>query len=130
MFSQKITLFNAKKNAITGFTDYNRTVLDAHWEATQGIKLGNINITTSTQFTVVVPLSATGFELPHDYANMVDVTGKWTLANGDYIVKGEVSAITKFSDLTNYPEKMVIDSYEINDQSTIEMLRNYTATGR
>lgn len=130
MFTSYITIFNKRHDVDTGYDAYHRTVMTAYWEASQGIKVGTINLTTDATVEVVIPMSNLGFMLPSDFKKATDVVGKWTLANGDYIVKGNVGAITKFSDLVSYDEKMVITGLEINDQSRIQYLHNYTVVGK
>lgn len=130
MFNTTITIFNKKRNPLTKFDEYNRTVLEGHWESSHGFKLGDVVLVTDSSIEVVISMSTDGFEYPSDYKIMTDVSGKWTLAKGDLICKGEVPAIEGFSDLANIDEKMVIDSYEVNDQAFTEMLKNYTARGK
>ena len=131
MFTSTITIFNQKLNSETGYDVYHKTVLsEAYWEASQGIKVGTINLTTDATIEVVIPMSTEGFMLPNDYQSAESVVGKWTLASGDYIVKGDVDAITKVSDLESYDRKMVITGLEINDQSKIKYLHNYTVVGK
>lgn len=134
MFDTKITIFNKKYDEESKYDEYTRTVLDAHWEASRGVQLGDINLTTDTAVTVVIPMSTTGFLYPSEFKNKTKAyileNAHWTLATGDYIVRGEVESIDKFSDLTTFDEKMVISSYEVNDHAKIERLKNYTATGK
>ena len=121
---EKVTIFNVKRNPITRVDEYKRSVKMAHWESEQGIKLGDTNITTDSQIVVVFPMQ-NGFVLPSEYKSLSDVAGKWTLNNGDVIYRGEVASVSDVSD-----EKMVIASYEINTNSRVERLKNYTAYGK
>lgn len=130
MFPTTITLYNLIK-ARTGDT-YARTVIKGvHWEDTQGIKLGDSVVKTDNTIAVVIPMSVEGFELPTEYQKLSDKTDKWTLAEGDFIVKGEIGQeITDIADLKDYDQKMTITSYEVNDQAIMKRLNNYTVNGK
>ena len=124
MIFEKVTVFNLKRNPITKYDEYKRTVLNAHWESEQGVRIGDTNITTDNQIIVVFPIQD-GFILPAQYKIEPNVTSKWTLAPQDIIFRGEVSDVNSVSD-----EKMTITTYEVNTKSYIERLRNITAYGK
>ena len=131
MFNQKITIYNRFLNKVEKKDNFHRTVIDkSHWESSIGIRLGGINVMTEDSVTVVIPMSTQGFVLPSEFKKLDDKSGKWTLGNGDYIIKGEGIDITSFNDLKDFDEKMVITSYEVNDQARIKRINNYTANGK
>jgi len=121
---ETVTVFNLKRNPITKYDEYQRTVLHAHWESEQGIRIGDTNITTNNQIVVVFPIQD-GFLLPNNYKVESNVSGKWTLAPGDVIFRGDVQSYNSISD-----EKMTITTYEVNTTSFIPRLRNITAYGK
>lgn len=127
MFKQSITIYNRYKNPVTKMDNFKRTVLNnTHWESTQGVTVGGINLTTSNSISVVIPLSTDGYTDPSNY------NGEgWTLSENDYIVKGKVDKeITSYADLKEFDMKMVISSYEVNDYARIKRLNNYKAVGK
>ena len=127
MFRQPITIFNRYEDPATKMDKFHKTVIDnAYWEATEGVQLGAINISSSNSISVVIPYTTPGYVSPGEYVG----TG-WTLAENDYIVKGVFgSNITNFSDLKNADMKMVIHSYEVNDYGFNPRINTYTADGK
>lgn len=127
MFRQAITIYNRYEDTDTRMDKYHRTVIDkAHFEATQGVKLGDMNINTDNSFKAVIPLITSDYVKPSDYVGV-----GWTLAEGDYIVKGALSIeIDDFDDLKGIDQKFVIDGYQINDYARVKKLNNYTVVGR
>ena len=127
MFNQKVTVYNRYEDPVTKQDIFKRTVIDrAHWEAVEGITLGNMNISTSNTITVVIPLKQDGYVPQGEFVG----TG-WTLKENDYIVKGEsTKEITSFADLHKTDFVMVITSFEINDYAKIDRLNNYTIVGK
>lgn len=130
MFPTTITIYNLVK-ARTGDT-YARTVINGvHWEDVNGIQLGNNVVKSDNTITVVIPMTHEGFTLPSDFQKLTERTGKWTLSEGDFIVKGEMlTDITSIASLKDIDQKMTIASYEVNDQAVIKRLNNYTANGK
>ena len=124
MMFETVTVFNLKRNPTTKYDEYKRTVLNAHWESEQGIRIGDTNITTDNQIVVVFPIQD-GFLLPNQYKLESNVSGKWTLAPKDIIFRGDVASVDSVSD-----EKMIVATYEVNTASFIPRLRNITAYGK
>lgn len=127
MFRQAITIYNRYENTDTRMDKYHRTVIDnAHFEATQGVQLGDMNINTDNSFRAVIPLVTGDYVKPSDYVGV-----GWTLAEGDYVVKGALDIeIDDFDDLKGIDQKFVIDGYQINDYARVKKLNNYTVVGR
>jgi len=124
MMFETVTVFNLKRNPSTKYDEYKKTVLYAHWESEQGIRIGDTNVTTADQIVVVFPIQD-GFVLPNEYKIASDVSNKWTLAPKDIIFRGEVADVNSLND-----EKMIISSYEVNKTSFIGRLRNISAYGK
>ena len=94
--NETITVFNSKLDTATDKDVYTGTVISgASWfceivsTIDQGLKAAN-------RFTVRIPEDADfggkAYVSPLDYASSKDITGIFTLANGDIIVKGSVTA--------------------------------------
>lgn len=132
MFPHTITIYNLIRGVRSTPDSFRRTVIEGvHWESEKGIQLGDTNIKSDNSISVVIPMTVEGFVLPGEYQKLTDRAGKWTLSEGDFIVKGSHALeITDVSDLKDFDMKMTIASYEVNDQAIMSYLNNYTANGK
>lgn len=95
MCNDTITVFNAKLNPTTGNDDYYGTVISGvSWyckiksAVDDGLKAAN-------EFTVRIPENADfgskSYVSPLDFAQAEDISGLFTLKNGDIVVHGAVT---------------------------------------
>lgn len=131
LFNQGITIYNAYHDRDEGIDKVHMTYIDkAHWVAQSGVKLGEMTVSTEQTVTVVIPMDTEGFVLPSKLDKQAVESLKWTLKPDNVIIKGQGSPVDDLSELKVYDERMVIQSYEINDFALIDFLNNYTAKGK
>jgi len=123
MFNQDITVYNRYED--DDFEKYNKTYLKGHWESSQGVKLGGVQVTLDNKITVVLPYDLTDYVPSDEYKG----TG-WTLRKGDYILKGKGNDISDYDDLKHELEVMTIDEIAIVDYALIKELNNFTIKGK
>ena len=128
MFTHGITIYN--KYSSGRLDVWNRTYIEGvHWENVSGIKLGGKSIMTDNSTEIVIP-KFDGFRLPKEYGRQ-SPTGAWTLAQGDYVVLGNLDLeITDGSDLADYDNVRVIKSYDVVDYALNPMLNNITVVAQ
>lgn len=116
MFDKDITIFNKKFDKEKRTDVYKRTVLSkVHFE---GIRASNIDkeIKANDSLCVIIPFSIDGYVKPKEYQKMVDIHDRWTLQEGDIIVKGIVE-----DDIQNPKDlKHLDDVYTINSIETVD----------
>lgn len=94
--NETITVFNAKLNTTTDNDDYNGTVITGVSWFCEIVSTVNEGLKAANKFTIRIPENADfggkAFASPLDYAAAEDVSGLFTLRNGDIIVRGAVTA--------------------------------------
>ena len=122
-----ITVYN--KYIVSREAVYQRTVVaKAMWQGVDGTKL----ITSGGQLSddkaaIYIPSSNRPAHLdPVEWQELVDKSDKWTLQNGDYIVKGsvsdEITALFTISDLkAKYNDVLVITNVKKHDYGSASM---------
>lgn len=91
-----ITVFNAKLNPDTGSDDYNATIITGvSWFCEIVSNVDNSGLKAANKFTIRIPetadFSSKAYAAPLEYANAADVSGLFTLRNGDIVVHGAVA---------------------------------------
>lgn len=106
-----MTIYNQKINPETKLTEYMRTqITGIHWYMEQKTSVDDKGLHSKDVYKIRIPEDAeTGtkrYVTPEQYQAMEDVSGAWTIQNGDIFVKGLVNdSIKKASDIFNkYPE--------------------------
>lgn len=95
-----LTLFNARLDKVNDTTVYEKTVISGiSWYSTIKTVVGDTGLKSANQFTIRIPLDADfsgkAYCDPASYTGAEDVSGLFTLRQGDVIVKGAVpSSIT------------------------------------
>ena len=93
--NETITVFNAKMNAATGSDDYHGTVISGVSWFSEIVSTVNEGLKAANKFTIRIPENANFggkvYTDPLTYANAEDVTGLFTLRNGDIVVRGAVA---------------------------------------
>lgn len=86
-----ITIYN--KYILTGAEKYQRTVIsDVVWQATKAVNAAQGGLLASNVAMILIPFARDANYLnPKAWLALVTKTGKWTLKEGDYIVKGNIS---------------------------------------
>ena len=94
--NETITVFNAKLNTTTDNDDYNGTVITGVSWFCEIVSTVNEGLKAANKFTIRIPENADfggkAFASPLDYAAAEDVSGLFTLRNGDIVVRGAVTA--------------------------------------
>ena len=91
-----ITVFNAKFNPATGSDDYNVTAISGvSWFCEIVSNVDSSGLKSANRFTIRIPETADfggkTYAAPRDYAGAADVSGAFTLQNGDVVVHGAVA---------------------------------------
>lgn len=118
-----ITIYN--RYFVSRVETYQRTVIkNVVWEATKAVSGRSTGVLASNVATVFIPMQrGTDYLKPKAWQALVTKTGKWTLQEGDVIVRGEITDdITteyKLSDLrAEYDDVVVISSVDAMDQGS------------
>lgn len=90
-----LTLFNGRLDKEQDCTVYEKTVISGiSWYGTAKTVVGDTGLKSANQFTIRIPLNADfggkAYSDPKTYAKAEDVSGLFTLRQGDTIVKGAV----------------------------------------
>jgi hypothetical protein len=93
-----ITVFNARVDPETGGNVWRPTIIKGvSWYATDAatVDASKGGLVAANKATIRIPVNADAggrqYTDPVNYANVEDVSGIWTLKNGDIIVKGAVT---------------------------------------
>lgn len=93
--NETITVFNAKLNTGTDTDDYNATVISGVSWFCEIVSAVDNGLKAANKFTIRIPADADfggkAYVSPLDYAGAQDVSGLFTLQNGDIVVKGAVT---------------------------------------
>lgn len=92
-----ITVFNARLNPDTDSDEYIATVISGvSWFCENVSSVDSSGLKAANKFTIRIPVTADfggkTYKAPLDYANAADVSGLFTLRNGDIVVRGAVTA--------------------------------------
>lgn len=90
-----ITVFNARLNPDTGSDVYIGTVISGvSWFSENVSSVDSSGLKAANKFTIRIPATANfgnkAYTAPLDYAGAADVSGLFTLCNGDIVVHGAV----------------------------------------
>lgn len=106
-----LTLFNARLDKVNDTTVYEKTVISGiSWYSTIKTVVGDTGLKSANQFTIRIPIDADfsgkAYSDPASYTGAEDVSGLFTLRQGDVIVKGAVpsSIITPAQVHKAYPD--------------------------
>ena len=93
---ETITIINRKYNSSTGYDEWKPTVITgASWYSKMVASVTVNGLKAADTATVRIPLAAvpagTSYMTPQAYKAAVSVSGAFTLANGDLIVRGAVT---------------------------------------
>ncbi|MDL2276381.1 hypothetical protein LJC02_01885 [Breznakia sp. OttesenSCG-928-G09] len=129
-----VTIFNKKYDKATREDMLIRTVLEhkrIRWESSDALTINGQGVTVADQTTVYIPLSLEGYVSPKEYQSLEDISNKWTIQNGDIVIKGEVLENLSHSELEKkYDEVRVVQSVDTNDFSITEMLKHFEITAK
>lgn len=121
-----MTIYN--KYIVSGTETYQRTqILDVEWENRKAANVIKSGLLAADQATVFIPWARCAAHLtPKVWLALTTKTGKWTLAVGDYIVKGLVadeiaSGFTMTSLKAKYDDVLQIKSVDVRDMGSISM---------
>ena len=94
--NETITVFNARYDAQSGYDTYIGTVITgASWHCEVASAVTNDGLKAANRFTVRIPVDADSggksYADPRAYRDAASVSGLFTLANGDIVVKGAVT---------------------------------------
>ena len=90
-----ITLFNVKYDSDSGLDGYNATVITGVSWFCETVSSVDKGLNAANKFTIRIPETADfngrDYVSPQDYAASEDVSGLFTISNGDIIVHGSVA---------------------------------------
>lgn len=93
---ETITVFNSRLNAETGNDDYVGTVITGVSWYCEIVSTVDEGLKAANKFTIRIPadadFSGKAYASPLDYAAAENVSGLFTLKNGDIVVRGAVTA--------------------------------------
>ena len=93
--NETITVFNPKLNTVTDTDDYNGTVITGASWFCEIVSTVDKGLKAANKFIVRIPADADfggkAYAAPLEYAQAADVSGLFTLRNGDIVVKGAVT---------------------------------------
>lgn len=107
----EITLYNVKNDPVTRLPVYHRTrITGVHWYTDQKTQVDDKGLHSADIYKIRIPADADTegkrYVSPSEYATSVDVSGFWTIQNGDIFARGLIDVdIVKASDiLAKYPD--------------------------
>lgn len=93
--NETITVFNPKLNTATGNDEYHGTVITGVSWFCEIVSTVNEGLKAANKFTIRIPedadFSGKTYADPLTYAGAEDVSGLFTLRNGDIVVRGAVT---------------------------------------
>ena len=110
----KITVFNRRTDEENGWDEYIPTVIQGvSWYSTVRTTVGDKGLLSADTVIVRIPIDAdfSGKEYapPKAYEDSEDISGLFTLANGDIIVMGEVDGSLSPTQIKEqYPDSCII----------------------
>lgn len=106
-----MTIYNVKTNKQTRLPEYFPTeITGVHWYTDQKVQVDEKGLNSADMYKIRIPegqgISGKRYVPPSEYAAMMDISGVWTIQNGDLFVRGTVAdQITKASELLEkYPD--------------------------
>lgn len=121
-----ITIYN--KYIVAGTETYQRTqITGVEWDNHKGANIIKSGLVTADQASIYIPWArCRAYFSPKSWLSLGSKTGKWTVAPGDYIVKGLVSdEITAGFTMTNlkakYDDVLQIKSIDVRDMGSLGM---------
>ena len=105
MTNADLTLYNIRTDKTTKLPEYHRTQLKGiHWYTDQKVQLSDKGLKSADMFKIRIPedvdSGGKAYVPPEEYRAMENVSGVWTIQNGDIFVRGLVDlGITKQSDV-------------------------------
>ncbi|RJQ42816.1 MAG: hypothetical protein C4545_04055 [Anaerolineaceae bacterium] len=123
-----LTIYNRYIDATTRTEKYQRTVIPAvFWENRKAANVIKSGLLAADQASVYVPFTAGINHLePAAWQALTSKTGKWTIAIGDAIVKGDVTdeiegSFTITSLKAKYDDVLIITSVDAQDYGSVGM---------
>ncbi len=123
-----ITIYNKYTDPTTRAEKYQRTVVsDVVWQGAKASSAANGGLLASNSAAIYIPMvRGTQYVKPIAWQALVTKTGKWTLAEGDVIVKGivtdEITGGTTMTTLkATYDDVLTITSVDTMDQGSANM---------
>ena len=120
-----ITLYNKYTDAATRTEKYQRTVIyDVVWESTKAVSGRSTGVLASNVATIFIPMQrGANYLKPKAWRALSDKSGKWTLQEGDVIVRGVATdeiegAYTITSLRAEYDEVVTVTSVDAMDQGS------------
>jgi hypothetical protein len=121
-----MTIYN--RYTATGAEAYQRSVIDAvAWENTKAVSGAGAGRLSDNAATVYIPkIGQTAYTAPKAWLALANKAGKWTLREGDIIVKGTVTdsiagTFTITSLKAKYDNVLVITSVDTMDNGSPEL---------
>jgi len=107
-----------------GFAYHRAVVKGIHWFTDHKVSLGESGLKSADVYKIRIPGESCAGYLPlAEFQALADKGGHWTVAKGDYFVRGEMGAeIEKPADLSPYDPARVM-SWSDNRHGTIPHIR-------
>lgn len=92
MFNDTVTIYNKYKDGSA--EKWQRTVIvGVYWNAIKGAVMRKTGVSSADSVVIIIPKNIATerkYEKPVAFGALPDTSQSWTLASGDYIVKGSV----------------------------------------
>lgn len=123
-----LTIYNKYTDTTTRAEKYQRTTVKlVNWQGAKAVYQANVGMVKSDTASIYIPFARGANYLdPVAWRALTTKTGKWTIQEGDVIVKGLVTdeIITGFT-VTNlrakYNDVVVVTAIDVNDQGSANM---------
>ncbi len=93
--NETITVFNSKLDTAQGKDTYNATLITGVSWFCEIVSTVDAGLKAANKFTIRIPEDADfggkAYAAPQEYAEAADVSGLFTLRNGDIVVKGDMT---------------------------------------
>lgn len=118
-----ITIYHKILNKSTRLPELIRhEVAAASWYATQKINVDSAGISSADIFNIRIPEEQLADYLtPDEYQAAGQPADKWTVDNGDYIIKGSGKDITKITEISGSFSQ--VQAWSRNTRGTLKHLR-------
>lgn len=115
MYPHPITIVNRLEGHRGVIELYPTIMPKAHYQDLTGVKLGNTEQITNTSGYVQVPYEIKGYTPPNVWKELADKTGKWTIQENDFVLKGEHDLSGATSASLKELGARVVERYEFVD---------------
>lgn len=107
MYKQPITLINRLQGHRGTFELYPVIIPRTHYQDMTSVKLSDTLNVSNAEGYIQIPHDNNGYLPPKEWKALVDKTGKWTLQEKDFVIKGEHDLVDVKDNLEEYDYRVV-----------------------